>query len=68
MNVLKLYFVTFCLSFAFLLVWEQRLGLILSNFVTYKHPVLFKGIVHPKIKILLLVTHPYVLPNPQGLC
>ncbi len=22
-----------------------------------------KGIVHPKIKILLLITHPHVIPN-----
>uniref|UniRef100_A0A673GXB0 DEP domain-containing protein 5-like n=1 Tax=Sinocyclocheilus rhinocerous TaxID=307959 RepID=A0A673GXB0_9TELE len=25
---------------------------------------LFKGIVHPKMKILSLITHPHVLPNP----
>ncbi len=23
-----------------------------------------KGIVHPKIKILSLITHPYIVPNP----
>ncbi len=25
---------------------------------------LFKGIVHPKMKILSLITHPHVVPNP----
>ncbi len=24
----------------------------------------FKGIVHPKMKILSLITHPHVVPNP----
>ncbi len=23
-----------------------------------------KGIVHPQMKILLLITHPHVVPNP----
>ncbi len=27
-----------------------------------------KGIVHPEMKILLLITHPHVIPNPQDLC
>ncbi len=26
-----------------------------------------KGIVHPKMKILSLITHPHVVPNPQDL-
>ncbi len=26
--------------------------------------LLVKGIVHPKMKILSLITHPYVIPNP----
>jgi len=26
--------------------------------------LLFKGIIHPKMKILLLINHPYVVPNP----
>ncbi len=36
-------------------------------FQTYKVVVksrnLLKGIVHPKIKILSLITHPHVVPN-----
>ncbi len=24
----------------------------------------FKGLLHPKIKILSLITYPYVVPNP----
>ncbi len=25
----------------------------------------FKGLLHPKIKILSLIIHPHVVPNPQ---
>ncbi len=25
---------------------------------------LFKGLLHPKMKILSLITYPYVVPNP----
>ncbi len=28
----------------------------------------FKGIVHPKMKILSLIIHPHVVPNPKDLC
>ncbi len=31
------------------------------------HILAFKGIVHPKIKILSLITHPHVVPNLQDL-
>ncbi len=27
----------------------------------------FKGLVHPKMKIMSLITHPHVDPNPQDL-
>ncbi len=29
---------------------------------------LFEGIVHPEIKIISLIAHPYVIPNQQDLC
>ncbi len=27
-----------------------------------------KGIVHPKMKMMSLITHPHVIPNPKDLC
>ncbi len=28
----------------------------------------FKGIVYPKMKMISLITHPHVVPNPEALC
>ncbi len=34
-----------------------------TNHVSELSTDTLKGIVHPKMKILLLITHPYVVPN-----
>jgi len=32
--------------------------------VTVMEPVVFKGLVHPKMKIKSLITHPHAVPTP----
>ncbi len=44
----------------FYLLWACRQFFINS-------PKVFKGIVHPKMKILSLITHPHVVPNSKDL-
>jgi len=38
-----------------------RTGFPLNPFTSLN---LFKGLVHPKMKILLLIAHPHFIPNP----
>ncbi len=45
----------------------QSLWLEMSQYTRVYYPMMqgfLKGIVHPKMKILSLITHPHVVPNP----
>jgi len=32
-----------------------------------KQGIALKGLVHPKMKMMSLITHPHVIPNPKDL-
>ncbi len=44
------------------LVKQQTFGSTLQPY--FKDKYVLKGIIHPKIEILSLITHPHVVPNP----
>ncbi len=42
--------------------------LLYKNYLIEHNDKMIKGIVHPKMKILSLITHPHFVPNPSDLC
>ncbi len=48
-------------------VWQKNLMaaiLLYKNYIIQNNDTMIKGIVHPKMKILPVITHPHVVPNP----